>query len=63
MVGKYVKVVTHREEFPSIGVRSVHEYKHMSTIAIIMITKLIRVVTYWKELPPIHLYGPSMRWL
>ena len=27
-----------------------------------MVTKLVRVVTYHKELSPINLYDPSMKW-
>ena len=32
--------------------------KHISTIAILMVTKLATVVTYCRELPLINLSGP-----
>ena len=34
----------------------------MSTVTMPMVTKLIRVMRYREELPPINLHDPSMKW-
>lgn len=38
--------------------------KHVSslTIRMVIVTRLVRVVTYGKELPPINLHNTSMEW-
>ena len=35
----------------------------MALTIIVMVTRLIKVVTYCKGLPPMNLIDPSMRWL
>ena len=71
MTSKHGKIVAHHEGIPPISSHNLlnmcsrevtQQIRNISTFTLLMVTRLIRMVTCCKMLPPINLHDPSVRW-